>query len=251
MDDKTDLTAQWAKEDTAHLEVAESHGSSLAELDAPLIIYNDRQQLIAKLNKRMMFAVPLVALYCVGLFMMGMQSFALGFLLYFAFLYLFVVRRMNKTVAPLLQIDSTGITVHSLITRCHVDWDNFQDARSYGFVYKFVGINPKSIWKLQATVPCKLFLMLNSISRLLFGLIGVKVFAINVPEQYSHFTAEEICEQIELRKNHFLALPDDQGHVLKLPKQQALPDAQAIPQDALQDSEVIERNSLKLPNQSD
>jgi hypothetical protein len=61
----------------------------------------------------------------------------------------------------------------------------------------------KSIWKLEASLPMKIFLYYNSLSRAIYKIVGVKLHAINIPEQYSHFKAEEICEQIEKRKEHF------------------------------------------------
>ncbi len=208
MQDDADLPAKWAMEDSSHLEITNAQAGGLAELDAPLIIYNDRRQAIAKLNKRMMFAVPVVAIYCLSLFAMHLYILGLCFIAYFALIYLFVVRRFNRNVAPLMVIDSTGITIQGLLTHLHLDWENFSEARPYTLLYRFVGINPKSIWKMEASLLTKLLLSYVGLNRVFYSLFGAKAFIINIPEQYSHFKAEEICEQIEMRRKHFLALPD-------------------------------------------
>jgi hypothetical protein len=206
--DEADLNAKWAMEDSSHSELSNHRVAELTELDAPLIIYNDRRQAIAKLNKRMMFAVPLVALFCLSLFAMQLYIFGAFFIAYFAIIYVLVVRRFNKNVTPLMEIDSTGISVHGLLTNLHVDWDNVQDVRPYTFLYRFVGIDPISIWKLKASLPTKLFLLNNGWNRSLYKMFGIKLSVINIPEQYSHFKAEQICEEIEKRRTHFLALPN-------------------------------------------
>jgi hypothetical protein len=208
MQDETSSTSDWSLQPLPHEEgIAAHHGASVAELEAPLLLYNNRQNAIGSLNKRMMFVGPLVVIYCVLLLLLHQYVSCAIFIAFFAFLYLAVVRRFNQSVKPLMEIDSTGITIHSLLTHCHLDWNNVEDARPYRFIYRFAGINPKSLWNVQASWPVKLFLLQNSLCKTLYGLIGLKVFVINIPEQYSHLKAEEICEQIELRRQHFLALP--------------------------------------------
>jgi len=207
MQDKTNATPDWPL--LPHEEGTESDlGANVVELDAPLVLYNNRQKAIGSLNKRMMFVVPVLALYCLGLLMAQMYVHCAVFLAFFAFLYLTVVRRFNQSVKPLMEIDSTGITIHALLTHCHLDWNNVGDVRPYTFIYRFAGINPKSVRDVHAAWPVKLFLLQNRICKTLYGLIGIKVFVINIPEQYSHLKAQEICEQIEMRRQHFLALPN-------------------------------------------
>jgi hypothetical protein len=204
--DDSDLPAKWAMEDTSHLDVAHE-GGELVELSEPLILYNDRRQAIAKLNKRMMFAVPIVGIYCFCLASLHLYVVAAGLIAWFAAIYLLVVRRFNRNTEPLMQIDASGVTIHGLITHCHVDWDNLKEVRPYTFVYKFVGIDPKSIWRLKASLPTKIFMLSTGMNRALYKLVGTELHLINIPEQYSHFKAEDICEQIEKRRVHFLALP--------------------------------------------
>jgi hypothetical protein len=202
MQDDANLPAQWAKEDTSHLETSGT-GGGLDDFSQPLIIYNDRRQAIQKLNKRMAFVAPLIGIYALGLASMHLNLIALFIVGQLVFMYLWVVRRFNKNVVPLIKVDSTGITVHGLMTHCHINWDNLSEVRAYTFIYKFVGMDVKSIWKLEASLPMKIFLYYNSLSRAIYKIVGVKLHAINIPEQYSHFKAEEICEQIEKRKEHF------------------------------------------------
>lgn len=209
MPDSGDLPAQWAQEDTSHIEVAGVSGDP-EDFSQPFVIYNDRRQAISKLNKRMMFCVPLVLLNSLLLFSMNLHLMGILLIGWTLLLYLWVVRTFNKNTAPLMQIDQRGITIHGLITHCHMDWDNVKEVRPYTFVYKFIGIDPKSIWKLNASLPVKLFLMNNGMSRVFYRLMGIKLSVVNVPEQYSHFRAEDICEQIQRRKEYYLGLPGGQ-----------------------------------------
>lgn len=204
MQDEMNSTSDYPLQELPH---EEHHGAGVVEMEAPLVLYNNRQKAIGSLNKRMMFVIPVVALYCAFLSMAGLYAMAGIFLVFFAVMYLAVVRRFNKAVTPLLEIDSSGITVHALLTHCRLDWNNVEEALPYTFIYKFAGINPKSVWDVKASWPVKLFLLQNRICKTLYSFVGLKVCVINIPEQYSHLKAEEICEQIELRRQHFLALP--------------------------------------------
>lgn len=207
MQDDANLPAQWAKEDTSHLEVQGATGD-LDDFSQPLIIYNDRRQAIQKLNRRMMFAAPLLGIYVMSAVSMHLYVLGIFMVAWFALMYLWVVRRFNANVEPLMKVDSNGITVHGLLTHCHIDWDNLKEVRPYTFFYKFVGMDAKNVWKLQASMPMKILLFHNTITTFVYRLIGVKMHSINVPEQYSHFKAEDLCEQIEKRREHFLGLPN-------------------------------------------
>lgn len=204
MTDDQNLPAQWAKEDTTHLDQPDA---AVATLDEPFLIYNDRRQAISKLNKRMVIAGGLMLCYCGLLVSMGTWHAAAVLLTFWIVMYLWVVRSFNKAVTPLITLDSEGVKIRSLITKCDVTWDNLGAVTPYSFMYRFVGINPKSIWRVKCSLPQKLFLYTNAWGRLIYGLIGIRLFAISVPEQYSHFKAEEICEEIEKRRRHFAALP--------------------------------------------
>ncbi len=206
MNDDADLPAQWAKEDTSHLEVSGAAGDP-DDFSQPFMIYADRRKAISKLNKRMLIAAPAVLLY--SFIFASAYAWIIAALLtvQMIVMYLWVVRRFNRNVTPLMQLDATGITVHGLITHLHMDWDNLKDVRPYSFGYKYVGMNAKNVWKLNATVPMKLFLAYSSFIQIFYNLIGIKLCGINVPEQYAHFKAEDICEQIVKRKEHYLRLP--------------------------------------------
>lgn len=206
MTDDANLPAQWAKEDSSHLEISGAVGDP-DDFSQPFMIYADRRKAISKLNKRMMFVVPLTILYVIFVSSAHMWIVAAMFIAYMVGMYLWVVRSFNKNVRPLMQIDATGITIHGLLMHLHMNWDNLKDVRAYTFAYKYVGLNSKSIWKLNASVPMKLFLAWGSSIRLIYSLIGIKISEINVPEQYAHFKAEDICEQIEKRRQHYLGLP--------------------------------------------
>jgi len=188
------------------------HGASMVDLDAPLVLYNDRSNAITNLNRRLKFVIPAVLVYALLLcasqgLLTGIICFA-SFSITMAIGYLMVVRRFNRATKPLLQMDETGLTIRALLTDCHLDWNNVEEARAYRFIYKFAGINPRSISAIKGPLPVKLFLYMNYLSAMLYRLVGIKVCVINVPEQYAHLKAEEICEQIELRRQHHLALPD-------------------------------------------
>ncbi|HEY9731539.1 MAG TPA: hypothetical protein V6C89_06485 [Drouetiella sp.] len=219
MQDDASLPAQWAREDTSHLETSGTAGDA-SDFSEPLIIYNDRRQAIQKLNRRMMFAAPLIGIYAVLLASLHLYLIAVFIVAQLVFIYLWVVRRFNKNVTPLMQVDSSGVTIHGLLTHCHIDWENLKEVRPYTFIYKFVGMDVHNIWKLQASVPMKLFFYYNSIARTIYKVCGIKLHAINVPEQYSHFKAEDICEQIEERRKHFLLLHSTSASTAKqsLPK---------------------------------
>lgn len=244
MPDDADLPAQWAMEDTSHLEVRGAVGDP-DDFSQPLVIYNDRRQAIAKLNKRMMFLVPFVGIYALMVASMHMYIVAAIMIAQVVLMYLWVVRTFNKNTSPLMQIDASGITIHGLVTHLHMDWDNLKEVRPYTFVYKFIGMDAKSIWKLNASVPQKVFLTYNSWVRVLYRLVGIKLHGINVPEQYSHFKAEDICEQIEKRRVHYLGLPSPQSVLLA---ETQLPNAQPEATLKLPSSEEVK---LKLPNSED
>lgn len=254
MQDDGNLPAQWAKEDASHLEVRGVAGDP-DDFSQPFILYNDRSQAIKKLNRRMFFAAPLVGIYALSVASMHMYFLAAFMILYMVAMYLWVVRRFNKNVEPLMKVDATGITVHGLLTHCHIDWNNLKEVRPYTFVYRYVGLDAKNIWALDASLPMKLFLLYNSLARFVYRLIGIKLHSINVPEQYSHFKAEDICEQIEKRKEHFLAL--SQNSTLLSPNQSgklgnaigsAATEALSVPEATLK-LPGGEEAKLKLPNQ--
>ncbi|MBS1954695.1 MAG: hypothetical protein JST89_10940 [Cyanobacteria bacterium SZAS-4] len=206
MDDDANLPAQWAKEDTSHLEGSGFIGDP-DDFSQPFMIYADRRKAIKKLNQRMMFAAPLILIYSYCVSSMYMWFLAALLIVQMALMYLWVVRKFNKNVTPLMQLDDTGITIHGLITHLHMSWDNLKEVRAYSFGYKYVGMNAKNVWKLHATVPMKLFLAYSSFVQFFYNLIGIKLCGINVPEQYAHFNAEDICEQVEKRREHYLGLP--------------------------------------------
>jgi len=246
MTDDANLPAQWAKEDTSHIELKGGEGD-LDDFSQPLMIYNDRRQAISKLNKRMIFLVPLVGIYVLLVSSMHMYFIAAILIAQVVLMYLWVVRSFNKNTSPLMQIDASGITIHGLVTHLHMDWDNLKEVRPYTFVYKFVGMDAKNIWKLNASVPQKLFLTYNSWVRILYRLFGIKLHGINIPEQYSHFKAEEICEQIEKRRVHYLGLPNHQNALLASTETQ-LPDP--VPEATLKLPDTAEVK-LHLPNSED
>ncbi|MFN8554190.1 MAG: hypothetical protein U0103_22160 [Candidatus Obscuribacterales bacterium] len=255
MQDDGNLPAQWAKEDTSHLEVSGVAGDP-DDFSQPLILYNDRNQAIKKLNKRMFFAAPLIGIYALSVASMHLYFLAAFMILYMVAMYLWVVRRFNKNVEPLMKVDATGITVHGLITHCHIDWNNLKEVRAYTFIYKFVGLGAKNVWALQASLPMKLFLLYNSLVRFFYRLVGIKLHSINVPEQYSHFKAEDIAEQIERRRAHFLGLSSNSA--LLPPVQSAKlesPATKAAPLETLSAPEATlklpdrEESKLKLPEQ--
>ncbi|CAN5335854.1 hypothetical protein BH10CYA1_BH10CYA1_15820 [soil metagenome] len=245
MQDDANLPAQWAKEDTSHLEVGGSDGDP-NDYSQPFIIYADRKQAIRKLNKRMIFAAPLVILYAIFVSSMHMYIVAALLIAQLVGMYLWVVRAFNKSVTPLMHIDATGITIHGLVTHLHMDWDNLKEVRPYTFMYKYVGLDAKSVWKLDASVTMKVFLAYNSFVRFFYRLIGIKLSGINIPEQYSHFKAEDICEQIERRREHYLGLP---SHEKTLQAQAEAKLASPQPEATLKLPNAEQK--LKLPNSED
>lgn len=249
MNDDANLPAQWAKEDTSHLEVSGALGDP-DDFSQPFMIYADRTKAIKKLNQRMMFAAPLILLYAYFVSSMYMWVIAAILIAEMVAMYLWVVRRFNKNVTPLMQLDATGITIHGLITHLHMNWDNLKDVRAYSFGYKYIGLNAKNVWKLNATVPMKLFLAYSSFIQIFYNLIGIKLCGINVPEQYAHFKAEDICEQVEKRRQHYLNLPT---HEKALQNLQAHSEAKlAAPQpEATLKLPTNAEEKLKMPNSED
>jgi hypothetical protein len=239
MQEDANLPAQWAKEDTSHLETTGTHGD-LDDLSQPILIYNDRRQAISKLNRRMAVLAPLIALYT--FFIASMQLYWVAFFLIAQtiLLYLWVVRHFNKTVTPLMKVDASGITIHGLVNHVHIDWDNLKEVRAYTFVYKFVGIDAKNIWKLQATLPMKIFLAYNLFVLFFYRLVGIRLSGINIPEQYSHFKAEEICEQIEKRRERYVALTKNTKSLTPQNSEQliaATPDSESKPAELQSESQ--------------
>ncbi len=255
MQDDANLPAQWAKEDTSHLEVGGADGDP-NDLSQPLIIYNDRRQAISKLNKRMMFVAPLMGIYALLVASMHMYFLAAIVIAQGVIMYLWVVRRFNKNTSPLMQIDASGIRVNALITNLHMDWDNLKEVRPYTFVYKFVGMDAKNIWKLNASLGQKMFLTYSSWVRVIYRLVGIKLHGINIPEQYSHFKAEDICEQIEKRREYYLGLPNhgkslqDQSGA-KLSAQQTEATLTAQPPEATLKLPSAEETQLNVSNSED
>ncbi len=251
MTDDANLPAQWAKEDSSHLEARGIAGDP-DDYSQPFLIYADRRQAIRKLNKRMLILLPFFLFYCFLVASAHMWIIAALLIAQYVGMYLWVVRRFNKNVTPLIQLDATGITVHGLITHLHMDWDNLQEVRAYSFAYKFIGMDAKNIWKLKASLPMKLFLSYNKFIRFFYRLVGIKLHGINVPEQYAHFKAEEICEHIEKRRDYYLRVPTHEKALQALAQAKSAtsePDVKLVSAEPVVKSSTAEPDAtLKLPS---
>jgi hypothetical protein len=186
------------------------HGTSIQNLDQPLILYPARHRALAGLNQRFKFLILPYLFCCLVLQIHHLQEWwRTPFLLVlFASVYVSLRRRQTQAVRPIAEMSSEGLGIHSLHMDMFIPWSEIKEVRVYGCFIRMVGIVPKDARKTFAhgTVITQIKAWINAFLVPLYRLFGVFVAPLNILESELPLSAEEVTEQINLRRVRALGL---------------------------------------------
>jgi hypothetical protein len=182
------------------------HGTSIQNLDQPLILYPARRRALDGLNQRFKFLILPYLFCCLGLQIHHLQEWwrTPFLLLLFASVYVGMRRRHTQAVHPIAQMSSEGLGIHSLHMDMFIPWSEIKEVRVYGCFIRMVGIVPKDATKTFAhgTVITQIKAWINAFLVPLYRLFGIFMAPLNILESELPLSAESVTEQINLRIGH-------------------------------------------------
>ena len=196
---------------------------SIENLDEPLILYRNRKALIGRVHRGyklglvlyvMIFAVFLYALYIQNLrhfpvvqdLWMHWLALLVGLPIWAAICYRWA-RRTNESVVPVIEMRSDGLVIHfQFLHFALIPWSEIKEARLYAFDgHSRVAIEPIDLTRTleHGSTATRFWIRFNDLGGLnrKLGFAPIEIPALALP-----LSAEDVAEQINIRRAHALGL---------------------------------------------
>ncbi len=166
------------------------------------VLFADKRKSLSGLNKRMLFIMlPLILL----IFVLN-HSASLFFPWFltaeWALIYFVSARSYKKQTKPIVVLSSQGIEVDTLGSHLGlIRWNEIEEVRAYNFIYRSVGIVPKSSHALSIRLGGKRAWLLHLNATLIsffYKPLGIFLAPISIPQVYLPVTADELLSHIQV-----------------------------------------------------
>ncbi|MBS2007340.1 MAG: hypothetical protein JST01_09890 [Cyanobacteria bacterium SZAS TMP-1] len=180
----------------------------IEDLSKPLILYPARNNTIEAFDQRIRFLwLPVLVFYGFGLYLHPEKLWlSIACVAGLLITCIWARRFYSRSLLPILEMGSDGVLIHSFCIKLFIPWSEIKEVRSYEFFYQYVGIVPVDLSRVlaQGTLGTKYYAWMSALAIPICRILGGFAAPINILESELPLSADDIVEQINIRRQRAL-----------------------------------------------